>query len=134
MTRKSYRRKIIRKFRGLPPTNKALRHSAHLYFSSDSTQIASFDHLPETRLALLHRNGWSACCRRYHAVLAAADRQDDPRKADAGRLARRQPGAFTGLVLWMVYGVLISSWPVIVANAITLALILAIVVLKLRYG
>jgi MtN3 and saliva related transmembrane protein len=40
----------------------------------------------------------------------------------------------TGLVLWMVYGVLIGSWPVIAANAITLALILAIVGLKLRYG
>ncbi|SFK41901.1 MtN3 and saliva related transmembrane protein [Mesorhizobium albiziae] len=40
----------------------------------------------------------------------------------------------TGLVLWMVYGVLIGSWPVIVANAVTLALILAIVGLKLRYG
>lgn len=40
----------------------------------------------------------------------------------------------SGLILWMVYGVLIGSWPVIIANSVTLALILAIVGLKLRYG
>jgi MtN3 and saliva related transmembrane protein len=38
-----------------------------------------------------------------------------------------------GILLWLVYGVLRSDLPVIVANAITLALSLAIVVLKIRY-
>jgi MtN3 and saliva related transmembrane protein len=39
-----------------------------------------------------------------------------------------------GVFLWCVYGVLIASWPVIAANAVTLLFILAIVGLKLRYG
>jgi MtN3 and saliva related transmembrane protein len=41
--------------------------------------------------------------------------------------------AFTlGVTLWLVYGVLLVAWPVIVANAITLVLALTILVAKLR--
>jgi MtN3 and saliva related transmembrane protein len=40
----------------------------------------------------------------------------------------------TGLALWLIYGLLIGSWPVIVANIFTLALNGAIVVQKLRHG
>lgn len=39
-----------------------------------------------------------------------------------------------GLVLWLVYGVLISAWPIVVANAITLVLSLTILYFKLRFG
>lgn len=38
-----------------------------------------------------------------------------------------------GVFLWMVYGMYIHSLPVILANAITLALSLAILILKLQY-
>jgi len=38
-----------------------------------------------------------------------------------------------GVALWLVYGLLLWAWPLIVANAITLALALAILVMKLRY-
>jgi MtN3 and saliva related transmembrane protein len=38
-----------------------------------------------------------------------------------------------GVFLWLVYGISIHSIPVILANAITLALSLAILVLKLRF-
>ena len=38
-----------------------------------------------------------------------------------------------GVALWLVYGVLIASWPIIIANAITTSLALAILVMKLRY-
>lgn len=38
-----------------------------------------------------------------------------------------------GVALWLVYGVLLSAWPLMVANAVTLALALAILVMKLRY-
>lgn len=38
-----------------------------------------------------------------------------------------------GVALWMVYGLLIVSWPIIVANVITTSLALAILVMKLRY-
>jgi MtN3 and saliva related transmembrane protein len=38
-----------------------------------------------------------------------------------------------GVALWLVYGLRIGSFPVIAANAVTLALALAILVLKLMY-
>ena len=38
-----------------------------------------------------------------------------------------------GLVCWLIYGLGIGSWPMIAANTVTLALALAILVLKLRY-
>lgn len=40
----------------------------------------------------------------------------------------------SGVLLWLIYGVLIGSWPVIMANIVTLVFVLAIVGLKLRYG
>jgi MtN3 and saliva related transmembrane protein len=43
--------------------------------------------------------------------------------------------AFTlGVALWLVYGLLISAWPIIIANVITLVLALAILWMKLRFG
>lgn len=39
----------------------------------------------------------------------------------------------SGVALWLVYGLRIASFPIIAANAVTLALALAILVLKLRY-
>jgi MtN3 and saliva related transmembrane protein len=38
-----------------------------------------------------------------------------------------------GSFLWLLYGILIRSVPVILANAVTLALSLAILALKLRF-
>lgn len=43
--------------------------------------------------------------------------------------------AFTlGVALWLVYGVMLGAWPVIVANAITLALAAAILAMKIVIG
>lgn len=39
----------------------------------------------------------------------------------------------TGLVLWLIYGALIGSWPIITANTVTLVLALTILYFKLRY-
>jgi MtN3 and saliva related transmembrane protein len=39
-----------------------------------------------------------------------------------------------GVGLWLVYGLLIASWPVIVSNFVTLVLAGAVLVLKLRHG
>lgn len=39
-----------------------------------------------------------------------------------------------GLALWTAYGVMIGAWPVIIANAVTLLLAGAILVMKLRWG
>ena len=42
--------------------------------------------------------------------------------------------AFTlGIVLWLVYGLMLGAWPMIVANVITLALAVTILGMKLRY-
>ena len=38
-----------------------------------------------------------------------------------------------GVVLWLIYGVRLWAMPVIVANAVTLVLLLTIMVLKMRY-
>ncbi len=38
-----------------------------------------------------------------------------------------------GVALWLVYGWLLGAWPIVLANAITLALALAILLMKLRY-
>jgi MtN3 and saliva related transmembrane protein len=39
-----------------------------------------------------------------------------------------------GIGLWIVYGILIESWPIIVANAIAVALTATIMVLHVRYA
>ena len=39
-----------------------------------------------------------------------------------------------GIILWLAYGLLLMSWPLILANAITLCPILIILGMKLRYG
>ncbi len=38
----------------------------------------------------------------------------------------------TGVGLWLVYGLIVYSWPIIMANGLTAVQILAIVVLKRR--
>ncbi len=38
-----------------------------------------------------------------------------------------------GVALWLVYGLLVGAWPVVAANAVTLALAATILVMKLRY-
>ena len=40
----------------------------------------------------------------------------------------------SGVALWMLFGTMIGNWPIIVSNAITLGLALAIIALKLKYG
>ena len=39
-----------------------------------------------------------------------------------------------GISLWLVYGFLISSLPLIAANIVTLILVLSVLFLKLKYG
>lgn len=39
-----------------------------------------------------------------------------------------------GVALWLLYGILIGAWPIIVANICTLALALFILVMKIRFG
>ena len=38
-----------------------------------------------------------------------------------------------GVALWLTYGLLLADWPLIISNAITLALSLLILILKLKH-
>ena len=40
----------------------------------------------------------------------------------------------TGVLLWLIYGMLIDSLPIIIANAVTLLLASTNLALKLKYG
>ena len=39
-----------------------------------------------------------------------------------------------GVALWLVYGLLLRAWPIVVANVITLGLALAILAMKVVFG
>lgn len=39
-----------------------------------------------------------------------------------------------GVALWLVYGILLGAWPIIIANGITLLLAGAVLIMKLRFG
>jgi MtN3 and saliva related transmembrane protein len=41
---------------------------------------------------------------------------------------------FVGVLLWFIYGVLLASWPMIAANAVTLVFSAAILVLKIHFA
>jgi MtN3 and saliva related transmembrane protein len=57
------------------------------------------------------------------------------RDKDARALSLGATAAFTGgIVLWLIYGTAIGDWPLIGSNAVTLALMLPILAMKLRYG
>ena len=38
-----------------------------------------------------------------------------------------------GVACWLIYGLLLGAWPIVIANCITLTLAAAILVMKLRY-
>ena len=39
-----------------------------------------------------------------------------------------------GVALWLIYGVLLNSWPIIVSNVVTLVLAGVVLAMKLRFG
>jgi MtN3 and saliva related transmembrane protein len=39
----------------------------------------------------------------------------------------------TGVLLWLIYGILIGSAPIIAANVVTLGLAIIVIALKVRY-
>ena len=39
---------------------------------------------------------------------------------------------FTGVILWLIYGILISSLSIIIANGVTALLLLSIIIFKLK--
>jgi len=56
------------------------------------------------------------------------------RTKDVSGISLGMYSAFTaGVAGWLVYGILLTAWPIVIANAITLSLASAILVMKLRY-
>ena len=56
------------------------------------------------------------------------------RTRDVSGISLGMYSVFTaGVALWLAYGIALEAWPIVVANAITLALALAILVMKLRF-
>ena len=54
------------------------------------------------------------------------------RTRDVSGISLGMYGAFTlGVALWLAYGVVLGEWPIIIANALTLALASVILALKL---
>ena len=57
------------------------------------------------------------------------------RSRDVSGISLGMYSLFTaGVALWLVYGLLLMAWPIIIANVITTSLALAILVMKLRFG
>ncbi len=57
------------------------------------------------------------------------------RERDTRAISLAATAGFTaGIALWLVYGVALVDWPLIASSAITLALKLVILGLKLRHG
>ena len=57
------------------------------------------------------------------------------RTRDVGGISLGMYAVFTvGIALWLVYGLLLQAWPLVVANAVTLALAGTILAMKIRYG
>lgn len=57
------------------------------------------------------------------------------RDKDTSALSLLATAAFTlGLAFWLIYGLALGDWPLIGSNAVTLALMLPILAMKLRYG
>ncbi len=55
------------------------------------------------------------------------------RTGDVSGISLGMYASFTvGVALWLAYGVVLGAWPIVVANAITLGLALAILLMKLR--
>ena len=57
------------------------------------------------------------------------------RTRDVSGISLGMYAVFTvGVALWLLYGWLTGAWPVVLANAVTLALASFILVMKLRFG
>lgn len=57
------------------------------------------------------------------------------RSRSAGDISLAMFSLFSlGVVLWLIYGIMNDAPPIILANAVTLVLAVAVLVMKLRFG
>jgi MtN3 and saliva related transmembrane protein len=56
------------------------------------------------------------------------------RTRDVSGISLAMYSVFTfGIVLWLAYGMMLRAWPIVAANAVTLALAAGILAMKLRH-
>ncbi|MFM6990000.1 MAG: SemiSWEET transporter [Rhodoferax sp.] len=56
------------------------------------------------------------------------------RTKDVSGISLAMYSAFVmGVALWLVYGLILDAWPIVIANAITVTLATCILAMKLRY-
>ena len=56
------------------------------------------------------------------------------RTKDVSGISLGMYSVFTvGIALWLVYGIFLGAWPIVIANGITLSLASAILAMKLKY-
>jgi MtN3 and saliva related transmembrane protein len=56
------------------------------------------------------------------------------RTRDVSGISLGMYSVFTvGVACWLVYGLLLGAWPIVIANLVTLGLAATILVMKLRY-
>ena len=80
------------------------------------------------------RHRWLARRHPDHHQLLPAGRHSFKTK-DVSGVSLGMYSVFTvGVALWLVYGLLLRAWPIVVANVITLALALAILGMKVVFG
>ena len=88
--------------------------------------------MPSTALTAAELIGYCAACLTTLSFVPQAwltFRSRDVRGISLGMYS-----VFTaGVALWLLYGVLVGAWPVVLANAVTLALACAILAMKLLY-
>lgn len=57
------------------------------------------------------------------------------RTRDVSGISLGMYSVFTaGISLWLVYGLVLGAWPIVLANVVTLGLAAAILAMKLRFG
>lgn len=57
------------------------------------------------------------------------------RTRDVSGISLGMYSVFTaGITLWLVYGLALGAWPIVLANVVTLGLAAAILAMKLRFG
>jgi MtN3 and saliva related transmembrane protein len=57
------------------------------------------------------------------------------RTRDVSGISLTMYSVFTlGIVLWLAYGLMLRAWPIVAANAVTLALASAILLMKIVHG
>ena len=57
------------------------------------------------------------------------------RERDASSVSLRMYAVTTvGFICWTIYGALSGSWPILLANAVCLGLVITILTLRLRFG